>query len=872
MKVRAIRVAEFARFREPMALEGLGAGLDLFIAPNEAGKSTLLRALQMVLFVSCRTTRNDVAEARSFGSGAPLVEADVEIAGEVWRIRKRFLAERAAELVALGRGTLLRGSDAEDALQRMLVTAGVAGARQLLWPKQGALLSTTAADVDPAGMDMIRAAVEQEVAAAAGGDALRQVRHAAREALGKLLTPARNQPRGRYQEAISRAERVQDGLARAQSAYKQAEALLDRLAVLDQERARCAAPSVQASLGKRLSEAEERLRAGQQDLNAREVARAALADARAAHQAASGSAQVFAEGLAELEKLEDAAREDDALSRALAGRLRAAAAEVEEAGRLRAAAHARLDAAEAVSKRARATARWRELEGRAERARRANDRLHALEEQCRGLPLDERAVREARALTGRIAESTARLDAASVAVTVCYAPGSEGRVRIDGREIRDGERLLTPVALVLDILGLGRIEIEPGASRDRQRIEEELERDRSALERLLAAAEVASIGELEAHQELARSLVAELEAARAEVRAIAPDGRTELEAALAAAAADLRGGCGAIDGGLDAKSSEAAAHEARVQLRDADEIYRTRAASHEALKREQIALDARTGERAARLAALSASLPPVAERAVRRNELSETAERTSQALDEALRLERLAAARVPDQQAMKRLEEEVSAARAAIQRNEREVAALDTERAGVEGALEAARREDIATRVAELEAEAEQAREALEDVAEEVRALQLLDVELEAEEERLRDSYLAPVTARLSPYVEAVFPDAALSLGSGYAVEALRRGMQDEALNRLSDGTREQIAVLVRLAFARLLAEQGMEVPLVLDDALVFSDDRRIIAMHRALELAARSHQVIVFSCREQAFSGLRGKRLELQPWRPERL
>ena len=63
----------------------------------------------------------------------------------------------------------------------------------------------------------------------------------------------------------------------------------------------------------------------------------------------------------------------------------------------------------------------------------------------------------------------------------------------------------------------------------------------------------------------------------------------------------------------------------------------------------------------------------------------------------------------------------------------------------------------------------------------------------------------------------------------------------EEELGSLSEGTQEQLAVLVRLGFGRLLAESGAPVPLILDDALVYSDDARIERMFAALKLAARA-------------------------------
>jgi uncharacterized protein YhaN len=83
----------------------------------------------------------------------------------------------------------------------------------------------------------------------------------------------------------------------------------------------------------------------------------------------------------------------------------------------------------------------------------------------------------------------------------------------------------------------------------------------------------------------------------------------------------------------------------------------------------------------------------------------------------------------------------------------------------------------------------------------------------------------------------------------------------------LSGGTREQIAVLARLAFARLLARHGRDLPVVLDDALVFSDDTRIERMFTALTMAGGETQILVLTCRERTFHRLGGTELRLVPW-----
>ena len=61
--------------------------------------------------------------------------------------------------------------------------------------------------------------------------------------------------------------------------------------------------------------------------------------------------------------------------------------------------------------------------------------------------------------------------------------------------------------------------------------------------------------------------------------------------------------------------------------------------------------------------------------------------------------------------------------------------------------------------------------------------------------------------------------------------------------------------------FARLFARQGRHMLIVLDDALVYSDDDRIIKMFTALTRVAQDQQIIVFSCRQLAFQDLGGER-----------
>src|SRR3546814_5098959 len=70
-------------------------------------------------------------------------------------------------------------------------------------------------------------------------------------------------------------------------------------------------------------------------------------------------------------------------------------------------------------------------------------------------------------------------------------------------------------------------------------------------------------------------------------------------------------------------------------------------------------------------------------------------------------------------------------------------------------------------------------------------------------------------------------------------------------------GTREQLGVLARLAYADLLQQAGRPTLLVLDDTLVHADQARRELMKRALYDAASRHQVLLFTCHAEAWQDM---------------
>lgn len=156
-------------------------------------------------------------------------------------------------------------------------------------------------------------------------------------------------------------------------------------------------------------------------------------------------------------------------------------------------------------------------------------------------------------------------------------------------------------------------------------------------------------------------------------------------------------------------------------------------------------------------------------------------------------------------------------------------------------------------------------------IAREAALLTRLRDALEAARSEARDHYFAPVLQELRPLLGLLFEDATVTFDEDTLLpRSVQRNGQDEPVGVLSGGMREQLAILTRLAFARLLAKDGQPAPVILDDALVYSDDDRIEKMFDALHRQANSQQIIIFSCRQRAFSRLGGHVLHMEPWQPE--
>jgi uncharacterized protein YhaN len=173
--------------------------------------------------------------------------------------------------------------------------------------------------------------------------------------------------------------------------------------------------------------------------------------------------------------------------------------------------------------------------------------------------------------------------------------------------------------------------------------------------------------------------------------------------------------------------------------------------------------------------------------------------------------------------------------------------------------LEQAGAQDIQGEVERLSGQLAQAQARLSALQLRAAALDDLCQRLDAARQARLQRLHAPLQRHLEPYVRLLWPQARLVLDDALVPSQLIRDRDGlaEPLDMQSHGTREQLGLISRLAYADLLREAGRPTLLILDDALVHTDAQRLVAMKRILFDAASRHQVLLFTCQPELWQDM---------------
>jgi hypothetical protein len=201
----------------------------------------------------------------------------------------------------------------------------------------------------------------------------------------------------------------------------------------------------------------------------------------------------------------------------------------------------------------------------------------------------------------------------------------------------------------------------------------------------------------------------------------------------------------------------------------------------------------------------------------------------------------------------------------------RDAYAIDSERDRCRAEIESREQEQASARQAEEQARraleaidasdrAAIAREAMESAAARYRSairpwarLRLAHALLQEALNRFRERAQAPMVAAASSYFALITGGAYERLVTDETEEkpvlcAQRTGGPRIGIEEMSDGTADQLYLALRLAALELRRSSHPQMPLVLDDVLITSDDERAANILRALARFAESGQVMIFT------------------------
>ncbi len=878
MYLKSLKLADFAGI--PSAdLGTFEPGLTVIVGDNEAGKSTLLTALRAAFFQKHRASGEAVKALSPYlASGRPSVELGFDIDGTAYTLKKAFLQRPMAELVWSG------GSLSGDAVEEKLAElfrfthpgAGEPkldkhqGAFGLLWVEQGR--STGGLDLG-AGKDAVTASLEGEVGQILGGERGRNLIAAAKTLQDRFFT---NSLRAVSSSPVTAAEKELAAFSEELTGQRQRrdvfEAKLDRL---DNRRAALrslVSDDAVAKAGSALEAAERAVRAAsglQRDVAeaTREVEHAkARRDAAVerlgqrdrlirAKTAAAEALETAREKLTELIATESGAVERRATMEA--GRTAVA----ERAAR----ADRRDDAARAAGDRLRIDREIALLSARLEKGRAVAEALAKLRGKAAGPAVDVRTIAELEAAEQKQREAAARL---SVTAPTVIFDLEAGRRAVDGegRAVESGARRTVAGRSEFVLEGFGRLTVEPGG--DAEALARENQTAERALVELLAEAGVSSLGAARqalATAETCKSETASLEKERA---ALLPEGLDTVQAELVRLERE-RDALPSVQGDI----TDGGGHDVATELLDPAGTQRERRAARDALIEAESALERARRDDAARIAeraTVEAILTHRGEEAERlaRDAAEAEAARTRAALAQdiaASEVERTAKVAVFD---LKRAEFEradpetaertLNAKRKALDNLHTDIGKLKEESLTLEGELRAEGATALGEDIARLEGEIAALEPRLNRLKLEAEASKLLHTTLVEAQRQAREHWLGPIKTEVAPYLRLIHPGAEIELDdTTLEIRGLHRGGVEEEFRRLSAGAREQVAVVTRIALAQVLKKGGHPVTVILDDALVNTDEKRLERMHLVLQKAAEGLQIIVLTCRERDFRGL---------------
>lgn len=873
MKLQRIRIEQFRKFAAPIEIDGLEHGLNILHGPNESGKSTIAQALR-TLFFERHNTKGDVfvqaISPAGMADAAPTIEADFTLGAKDCKLAKTFFQKPRASLTI---GTeRWDGNEADEQLAERLgfalsargssraETHGIPG---LLWIEQGASADLDTAVAHAAGSleERLKHILGDIVSTA--GSALAA---AIQSELAKLRTIKTNKPTGVLAEDMRTLDAARLRRDTLQASAEEYRALTDSLAHNLTALERLERDKPWEAYEQQRREAQARKDALEPEQRALDADRQSLREVKAhidrLHDQNTGRDKELRALVAQRQALADALQVQQQASDTLklAEQRRSAAREALRVARGEQRIAEQCQQRETLqAELERIAADITRIEATLSRAGEFGQSIVQLRTRAAATMLSKGDLAALAKLDQAVRETRIQRDAIATRIAYRLEPGR--RIDAGTLGILEGsgnEHITAP--LTLRIEGIGEIDIAPGGE-DIARLSDALERLTGEFASRCAALGAKDLADAQARHTRWQEIEQEIALAVKERDTLLGE---RSEAQWREQLAEAQGQhqerqqrfaeLPVVEGGNSLDAARRMHEDAEAAAIAADEYFDTQ---RQAAAQAELAvgkLQANVDTESQRLesdqarAAADKRSRELAEALARRDALDRKiteaaallAERKPDLMDADIARFTQALATVAGQR--RDLRDAINAARAKLEALGAD--GLDEKLASATIAVE-----NLERRVAQYELRAD--------------ALSLLSTRLTAHQDAATQRLYAPLHDRLQHYLEILFPGTKLGIDvDKLRPTALGRGGTELALEDHSHGTREQLGVIARFAYADLLKQAGQPTLLILDDALVHSDAERREQMKRILHDAAQRHQILLFTCHPEDWRDAGARRM----------
>lgn len=874
MRIRRIRIHNFRKLRGCFVIDGLKDGLTVIAGDNEEGKSTILSAIQTVFFNRHRLTGEAANAMQPFGSAVrPEISVDFELNGESYALRKAYCQNPEAELT--GPGGRASGEAVEERLQVLLrfeppgkgaAKAEHRGTWGLFWVDQGT--SFTCPRLGVSGRETFVSALESEVGQVLGGERGRALIAVIAQKNDAFFTTRTGRPKGPYKDSLDWVPALKVEVDAIRSRLREYDGKTDELGrvrarlrayaddrslEIAENKLRSAkeAQKTLASLQSALADAETNQKLALADLNGAQASWKSREDKITAIRITSDLERAYREGFEANEGALAIAKEQ---KRQLQSAFDTAKEHLSSMDGV-------LAACERALQRARAKQECDELQGHFSKASDAKSQFDALRSQAKKIRVDAGGIAELRGLEGAADKVILRLQ--SIATKLTFAPEGRRGVAVDGNAIPPDQPLLLTEQSRLTLEGFGGLIVTPGGE-DLAPLRNDAARAKAQLDEAFNRLDVADVAAAEKLLNQRTQLLADARVHEAAINAHAAGGIEALRQKVTLKEAELAElSQGLSQGALDVDKAELHRDAARAKRDDtkatldrAETVLKDAESLHLATRDEWLTAQADLGSAQRQLKLSQAALDDERGRISDADLQAALRERS----DQHERAENVLAERrsAVDKSNPEEIRLRLQTSEQALTTTRSDIEKLTGQTRDLEVELRTLGQTGLGEQLQEKEGELARARDGAARIEREARATRLLLETLSSAERQAKETFLGPVRERITPYLRLLFPDAEVVLGEDdLGISHLRRDGIDEPFESLSVGTREQLAVLTRLAFAEFLRDKGRSAAVILDDALAYSDDARFERMQLVLRKAAEKLQVIVLTCRERDYHSL---------------